>query len=100
MSMQELKNTLEKTLEYIKRRIETNPLAVLNDAIDVLYVENKDHEVEGFSILISYGGPNVVSFNSFLDSAYSSFTSDLYPLTVGFQFFFRFCSWRWRRATH
>ena len=62
--------TLKEMVEDVKKRIEcSDPVNVIKDAVDVLLLTDRKGEIHGFSLLLTYGGPNV-TFNYIRGDAY------------------------------
>ncbi len=56
----QIQDELKHEICNIKNEIEKNPEQILNNALDILLITDKNKkEIMGFSILITYGGPNI-----------------------------------------
>jgi hypothetical protein len=56
----DMSQELKKLLEDVRKNIESKDVEdVINDAVDFLLICTPNHEIDGFDILISQGGPNV-----------------------------------------
>jgi hypothetical protein len=62
--------SLREIIEDVKKRVESSdPVDVIKGAVDVLLLTDRKGEVHGFSLLLTYGGPNI-TFNYIRGDAY------------------------------
>ncbi len=55
----QIQQELERTVKELKKEIESNPLSIMDKAVDILLVKTLDGEIVGFSMGLVYGGPTV-----------------------------------------